>query len=105
MSGHKVAESILNPAVEDILNISGVRGRGGQFQLADVYLTAKSSLLGKTLENCGISKKQILIVGIRKRDNSFHFAPGGDYEFELGDCLIALGSKEDYENVMNSGLL
>ena len=105
MSGHKVAESILNPAVEDILNISGVRGRGGQFQLADLYITAKSPLIGKTLRNCGFTKTQILVVGIRKRDNSFHFAPGGDYAFELGDCLIALGSKEDYENVINSGIV
>jgi voltage-gated potassium channel len=105
MSGHKVAESILNPAVEDILNISGVRGRGGQFQLADLYITAKSPLIGKTLKTCGFTKKQILVVGIRKRDNSFHFAPGGDYTFELGDCLIALGSKEDYENVINSGIV
>ena len=105
MSGHKVAESILNPAVEDILNISGVRGSGGTFQLADVYITAKSPLIGKTLKNCGLSKKQILIVGIRKRDNSFNFAPGGEYEFELGDCLIALGSKEDYQKILNSGIV
>lgn len=105
MSGHKVAESILNPAVEDILNISGVRGSGGQLQLADLILTAKSPLIGKTLKNCGFSKQQILVVGIRKRDNTFHFAPGGSYEFELGDCLISLGSKEDYQNVINSGIV
>jgi len=105
MSGHKVAESILNPAVEDILNISGVRGRGGQFQLTDLYIKSNSPLLGKTLKNCGFTKKQILIVGIRKRDNSFFFAPGGDYEFELGDCLIALGSKEDYQFIVKSGIV
>lgn len=105
MSGHKVAESILNPAVEDILNISGVKGKGAQFQLADVYIKSKSPLIGKTLKTCGFTKEQILIVGIRKRDNTFYFAPGGDYEFEIGDCLIALGSKKDYEDVVNSGIV
>ncbi|RLA64668.1 MAG: potassium channel protein [Epsilonproteobacteria bacterium] len=105
MSGHKVAESILNPAVEDILNISGVSERDGQFQLADVYLKSSSPLIGKTLKNCGFTKKEILIVGIRKIDKTFYFAPGGDYEFELGDCLIALGTKENYQYIMSSGIV
>jgi voltage-gated potassium channel len=100
MSGHKVAESILNPAVEDLLNISGVKGGQGQLQIADIIVSKKSYLVNMTLGNCGILREEMIVVGIKKPDRSFIFAPKEDYIFEIGDCIIALGSKENYERIL-----
>jgi len=100
MTGHKVAESIVNPAVEDFLNISGVKGKKGHLQLADIIVDEHSHLKGRTLQDCGVKKQELIIVGIKKPDSTFIFAPKGDYVFALGDCVIALGTKENYEKVM-----
>ena len=101
MSGHKIAESILNPAVEDLLNISGVKGAQGQLQIADIIVSKNSYLVNTTLGNCGIMREEMIVVGIKKPDRSFIFAPKEEYVFELGDCIIALGSKENYEKILN----
>lgn len=100
MTGQKVAESIVNPAVEDFLNISGVKGKKGHLQLADIIVDEHSHLKGRTLQDCGVKKQELIIVGIKKPDSSFIFAPKGDYVFALGDCVIVLGTKENYEKVM-----
>lgn len=100
MSGHKVAESILNPAVEDLLNISGVKGNKGALQIADIIVTKNSHLVHQTISSCGITREEMIIVGIKKPDRSFLFAPQQDYEFQIGDIIIALGSKENYEKIL-----
>lgn len=101
MSGIKVAESVLNPAVEDFLDITGVNSDDGErLQLADIYVEADSRLLGKNLTNCGIDRDDLIIVGIKKSDSSFVFAPKADYSFEVGDCLIALGPRQSYNRVI-----
>ncbi len=99
MSGLNVAESVLNPGVEDFLNIKGMRGSHGEevpVQLADLYVSAKSELVNKKLSEIGPQMQEIIIVGIRKNNRKFVFNPRGDYLFEEGDCIIAMGSQEDY---------
>jgi len=39
-------------------------------------------------------------VGVRKPDESFIFFPKKDYTFQEGDCLIAMGTKESYEDAL-----
>ena len=98
MSGMKVAESIINPAVEDFLNIPDAQGRDGDpIQLADLYVTDDSTIIGKELSVVGPLVKKIIIVGIRKKDHTFIFSPGGEYIFEVGDCLIAMGEQVAYK--------
>jgi voltage-gated potassium channel len=98
MSGLKVAESIINPAVEDFLNIPDAQGAEGEpIQLADLYVTEESTIIGKELAEVGPLVKKIIIVGIRKKDHTFIFSPGGEYVFEIGDCLIAMGEQLAYK--------
>ena len=99
MSGLKVAESVINPAVEDFLSINGLHGKGIEdelVQLADLYIDKNSDLINKNLSEVGPTMKKMIIVGIRKTDRTFVFNPRGDYVFEEGDCLIAMGDQESY---------
>ena len=99
MSGLNVAESVLNPGVEDFLNIKGMRGSHGEevpIQLADLYVSEKSDLVDKKLSEVGPQMEDIIIVGVRKLNKKFVFNPRGDYTFEQGDCIIAMGAQEDY---------
>ena len=99
MSGLNVAESVLNPAVEDFLNIKGMKGSHGEevpIQLADLYIPKQSELVDKKLEDVGPQMEKMIIVGIRKPNRKFIFNPRGDYLFQEGDCIIAMGDQEAY---------
>jgi len=98
MSGLKVAETVINPAVEDFLSISGmdIDGQGQMIQLADLYVTEHSTVLGSMIKSFGQEMKKLIIVGIRKDNGEFIFYPKGDYIFEKGDCLISMGEQSDY---------
>lgn len=99
MSGLKVAESVINPAVEDFLSLGELdsNGEGDIFQLADLYVTDQSSIIEKTIRQIGPALDKLIIVGIRKPDQSFLFSPRGDYIFQRGDCLIVLGDQDAYK--------
>lgn len=99
MSGLKVAESVINPAVEDFLSIKGIQGNDLEdelVQLADLYVDEDSELVNKALMDIGPEMKKMIIVGVRKLDRTFVFNPRGEYVFENGDCLIAMGDQESY---------
>lgn len=104
MSGMKVAQAILNPAVEDYIDLSGVNetDNGQMYQLADINVLKNSNLVGKTLRTCAFQKLGVIIVGIKKSNNEFLFSPDPDYKFEAGDTLLSLGTQESYFNALNS---
>jgi len=103
MSGVKVAQSIINPNIEDFLEIAGIDGDTSQrFQLVDIHIKENSSLVDKTLKTCGIRRDGLIVVGIKKSDNSFIFAPDASRQFKAGECLIALGTRESYEKAIKS---
>jgi len=95
VSGTKVAKSIINPNVEDFLEIAGADAdHDERFELVDIHIDPSSELMNKTLRNCGIRRDGLIVVGIRKKTKQFVFAPNADYVFQDGDCLIALGSRD-----------
>ncbi len=96
MSGLQVAESVLNPAVEDFLDLTGDNKSEKRIQLADLFVTKDSSLINESLHSKGHEMSDLIIVGIRKHDKSFVFKPESSYIFNEGDCLIAMGSREAY---------
>lgn len=101
MSAKKVAHTILNPAAEDYLEISGVTLKYDErVQMSDLLVDEHPSLIGKTLINCGFKREGMIIVGI-KTDESFVFAPRSDYEFQAGDVLITLSTPDHFQNIMN----
>ena len=99
MSGMNVAESVLNPAVEDFLNIKGMKGSHGEevpIQLADLYVAPNSDIIHQDLESVGPKMDKMIVVGIRKPSKEFIFNPDGGYVFEEGDCIIAMGDQDSY---------
>lgn len=95
MSGLKVAESIINLAVEEFLSLEDIQNEG-TVHLGDLHITPESTVVGKTIKSIGPNIEKLIIVGIRKEDNTFLFSPRGSYEFEAGDCIIAMGEQDDY---------
>lgn len=46
-----------------------------------------------------IKMEKMIVVGIRKPNKKFIFNPGGDYQFEEGDCIITKGDQDSYCNI------
>ncbi|MGB0454991.1 MAG: potassium channel family protein [Bacteriovoracaceae bacterium] len=99
MSGQKVADTIMNPATEDLFDITEdvTKAEGSKIQLADLFVTKSSNLNGQTLKDMGDQLKNLIIIGIKDDQNDFTFKPDSTYQFKEGDCLIAMGPKKDYE--------
>jgi voltage-gated potassium channel len=97
MTALRVSESVLNPAVEDFLDIdSEANSEETRVQLADLYVSKDSDMINATLNEKGKEMQDLIVVGVRKPDKSFIFKPPADYVFCEGDCLITMGSVESY---------
>jgi voltage-gated potassium channel len=95
MSGLRVAESIINPAVEAFLSLEDIQNEGS-VHLGDLHITPDSTIVGSTIGEIGPSVDNLIIVGIRKKDQSFIFSPRGKYQFEEDDCIIVMAEQEHY---------
>lgn len=100
ISGLKIAQTLMNPAIDDVLEIEGVSSRDDQrVQMTEVNITSRSKLKGKTLLNCGMKTRGFMVVGVRHDTGKFTFAPSPGYEFKVGDTLITLTTPEAQEEL------
>ena len=100
MSGEKVADTVINPATEDLFDITNDKEclSENKILLADLIVTKDSKLNGRNLAEIGKQLKDLIIIGIKDQDSQFIFKPGAQHVFKAGDCLIAMGPKKDYNN-------
>jgi voltage-gated potassium channel len=86
----KIARFMLNPNIEDFLEIADHKGQ--DLELADVQIAADSPYVGKTLIETDLRELGVMIVGIRRRNGERLMPPPGNAAIEAGDCLFAFGS-------------
>jgi voltage-gated potassium channel len=86
----KIARFMLNPNIEDFLEIADQRGQ--DLELADVQISADSPYVGKKLMETDLRELGVMIVGIRRRNGERLMPPPGNAVIEAGDCLFAFGS-------------
>ncbi len=86
----KMARFMLNPSIEDFLEIAD--NRGTDLELADVQIPAGSPYVGKKLMETDLRDKGIMVIGIRRSDGERLLPPPGSAIIEVGDCLFAFGS-------------
>lgn len=102
MSGTKVAQVILNPAIEETLDLSALNGlvQDQVFQLADVIIGVNSPHRGKALNRCFPHHKEVIVVGIKKSNSEFLFSPSIEYKIENGDVLLILAKAETISTIV-----
>jgi voltage-gated potassium channel len=86
----KIARFMLNPNIEDFLEIADHKGQ--DLELADVQVSADSPYVGKKLMETDLRDAGVMIVGIRRRNGERLMPPPGNAVIEAGDCLFAFGS-------------
>jgi voltage-gated potassium channel len=88
----KMALFMLNPNIEDFLEITDQRGKGQDMELADVQIDESSRYVGKRLMETDLRELGVIVVGIRRRGGERLLPPPGNAMIEAGDCLFAFGS-------------
>lgn len=86
----KMARFMLNPTVEDFLEIAD--SQGTELELADVQITAGSPYIGKKLMETDMRSKGVMIIGIRRANGERLMPPSGGAIIQPGDSLFAFGS-------------
>src|SRR5262245_1097183 len=86
----KIARFMLNPNIEDFLEIADHRGQ--DLELADVQVSSDSPYVGKKLMETDLRELGVMVVGIRRRNGERLMPPPGTAVIEAGDCLFAFGS-------------
>lgn len=95
IGGHKMAQTIVKPAVTDFLDFT-FHNREMGLEMEELKVSAKSSLNGLTLIDSGIRRDlDVIIVAIRKRNGEMKFNPSSQTRIEEGDILISLGKGAD----------
>jgi voltage-gated potassium channel len=86
----KIARFMLNPNIEDFLEIADHKGQ--DLELADVQISSNSPYVGKKLMETDLRELGVMVVGIRRRNGERLMPPPGTAVIEAGDCLFAFGS-------------
>lgn len=88
----KIARFMLNPSVEDFLEVTD--DRGSQLELADIQINAKSPLVGKQLAETDLRDRGVMVIGIRRSNGERLMPPPGSAVIQVGDSLFAFGSAQ-----------
>ena len=101
MSGKRIAESVVNPAVEDFLDVAGAYFEKGEgIQMADIHVDDSSKLIGVKIEDFSSIVRELVIVAVKKEDGEFVFFPKDGYEFQCGDILVSIATESGYNQTL-----
>jgi voltage-gated potassium channel len=99
IGGSRVAQAVLRPTVVDFIELA-TRTEHFELQIEETLIAAGSKLVGQTLRDSLLHKKYgIFIVAIKKASGQMVYNPPGDTVLEVGDTLIALGHREQLDEL------
>lgn len=95
IGGERMALAIMKPSVLDFIEIatSSTKGEESLLKMEEILILEKSPLCGKTILESKIRETTgVIIVAVKKPDESMKFNPKPNFKIEAGDVFIALGS-------------
>jgi voltage-gated potassium channel len=93
IGARRIAQTVIRPSVADFIDLT--------FHNADVALSMEELLVGEKTQLAGVPLKDsgirqnlnLIILAIKKPDEQMIFNPDADTVLEIGDTIIAMGSK------------
>jgi voltage-gated potassium channel len=99
LGGHKMAQTLIKPAVTDFIDFA-VDNREMGLEMGELVVSEQSRLNGATLVDSGIRQEMdVIIVAIRTKEGEMRFNPSSQTRIEAGDTLISLGKSHDLEKL------
>lgn len=104
MGASSMAHKILRPTVTSFLDVALGR-KHKDIQMEELPVNDSSSMVNIMLKDTGIRQKyNLIIIAIKKDDDTMLFNPSFETVFKAGDTVIAVGKEEDLkrlEKVLN----
>jgi voltage-gated potassium channel len=101
IGGHKMAQTIIKPAVTDFLEFT-TNNKDMDLKMEQLLVGERSRLKGLTLIDSRIRQEMsAIIVAIRKSNGEMAFNPSSQTRIDPGDTLIALGHTKDLDRLAN----
>ncbi len=91
IGARKMAQLIVRPTVMDFIDLAMHAGELG-LRMEELVVSDKASFAGKTLMKSGLRQKfDVIVIAIKRKDESMIFNPRKDEQILAGDILIVLG--------------
>jgi len=99
LGGFKVAQAVMRPAVVDFIELA-TRTEHLELQIEEVHIEEGSRLAGVTLLASQVRQALgVIIVAIKKPEGKVLYNPPGDALMAAGDVLIALGHRQQLDQL------
>ena len=95
----KIAQLLVNPHVEDFIEIFA--GKGSELDLAEIQVTEETEYAGRSLKDTQFTTRGIVIVAIRKANQELLIPPPISATIEPGDSLIACGKADAIQELLS----
>ena len=104
MGAASMAHRIIRPTVTSFLSLAFAHKRK-DIQMEEMPVSASSDLVNVVLKDTGIRQKyNLIIIAIKKPDNSMLFNPSFEAVIEIGDTVVAVGEEinlQKLEHILN----
>jgi voltage-gated potassium channel len=93
--GHRLAQSLLRPAVASFLDVaSAFQSSELNVEMEQLPVDASSGLVSKTLDQCRFAGTYgVIVLAIKRQHGAMTFNPPADTQLESGDVLIVIGER------------
>ncbi len=99
IGGHRLAQAVLQPTVVDFIELASQREHV-ELQLEETQITRRSPLAGRTIRDSNIRAEfKVIVVAIKKSFGKMIFNPDPEAVLEAEDILIAIGPREQLDNL------
>jgi len=106
IGGLRMAHTVLKPTVVDFIEFATKSGNIG-LQMQEINIQEGSSLIGQTLQECGIGEGLgVIVVAIKQATGDTQFNPTFQSSVKPGDTLIVLGEVaklKEFEEISKGG--
>lgn len=101
--GHRMAELLISPFVEDTASLETQDDRSIEFSIEEFGVDHLSNLIGKTIAESQIRENYgLLIVGIVNKNGDTQINPGSDTILTSGQKIMVIGSSENLVQLNNA---
>jgi len=99
MGAVSMAQRIIRPTVTNFLNLAFAQKRK-DIQMEEIPVSPSSELVNVMLKDSGIRQQfNLIIIAVKKSDDSMLFNPSFEAVIESGDTVIAVGQEENLKKL------
>lgn len=99
IGAENMAQKIIRPTVTSFLDLALTHHRK-DIQMEEISVDSSSAMANVMLKDSGIRQEyNLIIIAIKKADNTMLFNPSFDTKIKAGDTLIAVGETENLQRL------